>query len=103
LVKSRNGEFKRCRFFTPRPLKFREPNYKRMEAWFVVLAVEPHPMPSLMGSLHWKVKEAGVRVGLETHTLDNLAVSGTRLKFLNRGKLGRMPRNASQRWTKTKI
>jgi hypothetical protein len=69
----------------------------------VVLAVEPHPMPSPTGSLHWKVKEAGVRVGLETHTLDNLAVSGTRLEFLNRGKLGRMLRNASQRWTKTKI
>jgi hypothetical protein len=37
------GEFKRSRFFTPPPLKFREPTYKRREAGFVVLIVEPCP------------------------------------------------------------
>jgi hypothetical protein len=73
------GEFKRSRFFTPRPLKFRELAYERREAGFMVLALEPRPVPSLKGSLHRKVKEAGTREGLETHTPNNLAVSGTRL------------------------
>jgi hypothetical protein len=58
-----------------------EPAYKRREARFVVLTVEPHPMPSPKGSLHRKVKEACVRTGLETHAPDNLAVSNTRLVF----------------------
>jgi hypothetical protein len=75
------GEFKRSRFFTARPLKFRDFVYKKREAGFVVLAVQPRPMPSPKGSLHWKVKEAGTRVGLETHALDKLAACGTRLVF----------------------
>jgi hypothetical protein len=75
------GELKRSRFFTPRPLKFRESTYKRREAGFMVLAVEPHPTPSLKGSFHRKVEEAGTRVRLETHAPNNLAVSGTRLVF----------------------
>jgi hypothetical protein len=75
------GEFKRSRLFTPSPLKFRESPYERREARFVVLTVEPRPMPSLKGSLHREVKEAGVRAGLETHTSDNLAVSDARLIF----------------------
>jgi hypothetical protein len=75
------GEFKRGRFFTPRPLKFKEPGYKRREAGFMVLAVEPCPVPSPKGSLHQEVNEASVRAGLETHAPDNLAVSGTQLGF----------------------
>jgi hypothetical protein len=47
----------------------------------VVLAVEPCLVPSLEGSLHRKVKEAGVRVGLETRAPDNLAVSSAWLIF----------------------
>jgi hypothetical protein len=73
------GEFKRSTFFNPRPLKFRESAYKRREAGFMVLAIEPRPMPSPKGSLHRKVKEASTRVGLETHTPNNLAVSSTLL------------------------
>jgi hypothetical protein len=75
------GEFKRSRLFTPGPLKFRESDYKRREAGFVVLTVEPCPVPSRKGGLHRKVKKADARVGLETHAPDNLAVSGTRLIF----------------------
>jgi hypothetical protein len=75
------GEFKRSRFFTPRPLKVRESAYKRREVGFVVLAVEPRVVPSPKGSLHQKVKKAGARVGLEAHAPDNLAVSSTRLVF----------------------
>jgi hypothetical protein len=75
------GELKRARFFTARPLKFRELAYKRSEAGFMVLTVEPHPMPSPRGSLHRKVMEASVRAGLETHAPDDHAVSGTRLVF----------------------
>jgi hypothetical protein len=33
------------------------------------------------GSLHWEVKDTGVRAGLEIHTSDNLAVSGARWIF----------------------
>jgi hypothetical protein len=73
------GEFKRNRFFTPRPLKVRELAYERREAEFMVLVVEPRPVPSPKGSLHRKVKEADTRAGLETHAPNNLAVSGTRL------------------------
>jgi hypothetical protein len=72
------GEFKRSRIFTPQPLKFRESSYKRREAGFVVLILEPCPMPSLKGSLHRKVKDADARAGLESHAPD---VSGTRLVF----------------------
>jgi hypothetical protein len=75
------GELKTSRFFTPRPLKFRELAYKRREVGFVVLIVEPCHVPSLNRSLHWNVKEAGARAGLETHTPDNLAISSTRLIF----------------------
>jgi hypothetical protein len=48
------------------------------EAGFMVLATEPRPMPSSKGGLHREVEEASVRAGLETHTSDNLVVSGAR-------------------------
>jgi hypothetical protein len=49
-------------------------------------------VPSPKGSLHQKVKEAGMRTGLETHAPDNLAVSDTWLVFqekvvLKQGKI----------------
>jgi hypothetical protein len=75
------GEFERSRFFTPWPLKFRESANERGEARLMVLVVEPCHVPSLKGSLHWEVKEADARAGLETHTSDNLAVSGAWLVF----------------------
>jgi hypothetical protein len=55
--------------------------YERREVGFVVLIVEPCPMPSPEGSHHRKLMEAGARAGLETHAPDNLAVSGARLIF----------------------
>jgi hypothetical protein len=75
------GEFTRGRFFIPRPLEFKESAYKRREAGFMALVVEPRPVPSLTGSLHQKVKEAGVRAGLETYASDSLVISGTWLVF----------------------
>jgi hypothetical protein len=75
------GEFKRSRFFIPRPLKFMESAYKRRDAGIMVLAVERCPVPSSKGSLHRKVKKASARVGLETPALNNLAVSDTQLVF----------------------
>jgi hypothetical protein len=47
----------------------------------MVLTVEPHHVPSPKGSLHWEVKEVGVRAGLETHTTDNHEVSSAQLIF----------------------
>jgi hypothetical protein len=58
-----------------------ESAYERGEAGFVVLIVEPCHVPSLKGSFHWKVREAGMRVGLNTHPSDNLVVSSARLIF----------------------
>jgi hypothetical protein len=75
------GEFKRSRFFTPRPLKFRELAYKRREVGFMILTVEPRLMSSPKGNLHQKVKEADARAGLEAHAPENLAVCDTRLVF----------------------
>jgi hypothetical protein len=75
------GEFTGGRFSTPRPLEFKESAYKRREAGFMALIVEPRPVPSPTGSLHQKVKEAGVRAGLETYASDNLVISGTWLVF----------------------
>jgi hypothetical protein len=75
------GEFERSRFFTPSPLEFRESAYKGREARFMVLVVEPRPVPSLKKSLHRKIKEAGARTGLKTHTLNNLTVGGTQSIF----------------------
>jgi hypothetical protein len=100
------GELKWGRFFTPQPLKFREPAYKRREVGFMILTVEPHHVPSSKKSLHQKVKEASTRASLETHTPDNLAVTGTRLVFQEKVILEQrsaMSRNASQRCTKTAI
>jgi hypothetical protein len=74
-------EFKRSRFFTPWPLKLRESAYERREARFMVLTVEQGFVPSPKGSLHQKVKEASVRVDLETHTSDSLEVSSAQLVF----------------------
>jgi hypothetical protein len=70
------GMFKRSRLFTPGPLKFRESTYKKREAGFVVLTVEPCPVPSPKVGLHRKVKEVDARAGLESHVPDNLLVSG---------------------------
>jgi hypothetical protein len=47
----------------------------------VVLTVEPCHVPSPKGDLHLEVKEASARVGLETYTSNNLAVSGAQLIF----------------------
>jgi hypothetical protein len=74
-------KFERCGFFAPCSLKFRESAYKGRETWFVVLTVEPCPVPSKKRGLHGELKEADTRVGLKAHTLDNLSVSGTRWYF----------------------
>jgi hypothetical protein len=49
------------------------PKIRGVDLWkegagFMVLVVEPCPVPSPKGSLHQVVKEAGRRVGLEAHT-----------------------------------
>jgi hypothetical protein len=74
-------EFNRSRLFTPSPLVFRESAYKGREVGFMVLTIEPGPMPSSKRSLHWVFKKIASRVSLEIHTLDSLLVSGTRLIF----------------------
>jgi hypothetical protein len=74
-------EFNKSRLFAPSPLVFRELPYEGREAGFMVLIIESSPMPSSKRSLYWEFKKAASRVSLETHTLDNILVSGTRLIF----------------------
>jgi hypothetical protein len=74
-------KFERSGFFAPCPLKFRESAYKGRVAWFMVVIAEQRPMPSPKRGLHGKLKKADVRAGLETHTPNNLLVSGTQLIF----------------------
>jgi hypothetical protein len=50
------GEFERSRFFTPSPLEFRESTHKGREARFMILVVEPHPVPTPKISVHRKIK-----------------------------------------------
>jgi hypothetical protein len=45
----------------------------------MVFIVEPCLVPSSKQGFQGKIKEAGVRVDFETHTCNNLSVSGTRL------------------------
>jgi hypothetical protein len=96
------GEFERSRFFTPRPLKFRELAYKRREARFMVLVIEPYHVPPPKRSLHRKVKEAGARAGLETHAPNNLTDSGTWLVFQEKVILEqrKIRRNSRECYTK---
>jgi hypothetical protein len=74
-------EFKRSRLCDPTPLVFRESAYKGRQVGFMVLTIEPGHVPSLKRSHHREFKKATSRVSLETHTLNNLSVSGTRLIF----------------------
>jgi hypothetical protein len=75
------GQFERSGLFAPSPLKLREPPNKWGEASCMVFIVEPCPMPSPKRRFHRKVKEAGARAGLKTHTSNKLSVSGTQLIF----------------------
>jgi hypothetical protein len=75
------GEFNESRPFAPSPLEFRKSAYEGGEAGFMVLTVEPGPVPSSKGSFHWKFKKAAMMAGLEAHAPDDLPVSGTRLIF----------------------
>jgi hypothetical protein len=78
---SDNGEFKWGGFFTLCPLELWELTNKRREAGFMILIIEPCPMPSMKRCFQVKFMNAGTRTGLETHAPNNLSVSGTRLIF----------------------
>jgi hypothetical protein len=87
------GVFEWGGLFTPCSLELEEPTYNGREARFMVLAIKPGPMPSPERSLHRKVEEASMRVGLKTYNPNNPMVSGTQLVFqekivLEQGKVG---------------
>jgi hypothetical protein len=75
------GGFKRSQLFVPCPLELKESANKWRETGFVVLAVEPGFMPSPKRAFKYKIKEAGVRTGLEAYTPDNLPFGGAWLIF----------------------
>jgi hypothetical protein len=76
-----DGEFEWGRFFTPSHLELRESTNERRKAGFMILIIEPYPMPSTKRFFQGKVKKASMRTGLKTHTHNIFSVSGTRLIF----------------------
>jgi hypothetical protein len=84
-------------------LELRESAYKGMEASFMVLAIEPGPMPSPEKSLQRKVEETSTRVGLKTYTPNNLSSSVARLVFQEKIVLeqGKIQGNSMKWFTKT--
>jgi hypothetical protein len=73
------GEFEWSWLFTPGSLELGESANKRGEIGFMVLAIEPCPMPSLQGSFQSKVQKDGVRAGLKTYAPDDFLVRSARL------------------------
>jgi hypothetical protein len=74
-------EFEWGWLFTPSFLELGESTNKREEARFMVLTIEPCPMPSLQGSFQGKVKKAGAKAGLKTYAPNDFPICGTRLIF----------------------
>jgi hypothetical protein len=52
-----------------------ESGYKGREARFMVLAIEPSPMPSSKRNLQRKVEETSTRAGLKTYTPNNFQLA----------------------------
>jgi hypothetical protein len=74
-------------------LELGESAYKEREARFMVLAIEPSPMPSSERNLQRNIEKTSTRAGLKTYTPNNLSVSGAQLVFqekivLEQGKIG---------------
>jgi hypothetical protein len=74
-------EFEWGGLFTSSSLKFGELVYKGSQARFMILAIEPGPMPSPKISLQKKVEETSTRAGLKTYTPNNPSVSSARAVF----------------------
>jgi hypothetical protein len=60
-------------------LEFKDSADKGREARFMVLTIEPSPMPSSKRSFQGEVEEANTWASLKTDSPDNLAVGSTRL------------------------
>jgi hypothetical protein len=75
------GELEWSRLFAPSSLELGEPAYERREVGFVVLVIEPCPMPSPKRGFQGKVEESSARASLKTYVPNNLSVGGTRLIF----------------------
>jgi hypothetical protein len=67
------------RLFTPSAIEPRESAQEGREAGFMILSIEPCPMPSLKRSFQGKIEEASRRAGLETYAPNSLPVDSTRL------------------------
>jgi hypothetical protein len=101
-------KLERSRLYSPSAIEPRESAQEGREVGFMILAMEPCPMPSLKGSFQGKIEEASRRAGLETYAPNSLPVGGTRLVLqeeviFERGKLGGILRKTSQRWMKIAI
>jgi hypothetical protein len=73
------GELEWSRLFAPSSLELGQAAYERWEAGFVVLAIEPCPMPSSKKGFQGKIEEASARVSLKTYAPNNLSVGSTQL------------------------
>jgi hypothetical protein len=94
------GEFEWGRLFTPSPLEPRESANKGREAWFMVLTIEPCPVPSPERSLHGKIEKADARACLKTHTSNDLLISNARLIFEKKNlEQGKVRENSKKSFT----
>jgi hypothetical protein len=73
------GKFKWSRLFAPSVVKLRGSAHEGREVGFMIISIEPCPVPSLKRSFQGKIKEASIRASLETYAPNNLPVGGTRL------------------------
>jgi hypothetical protein len=65
--------------FAPSSLELGEPAYEWREARFMVLSIEPCPVPSPKRGFQRKIEEASMRASLKTYAPNDLLVGGTRL------------------------
>jgi hypothetical protein len=60
-------------------LELGEPAYERREARFMVLAIEPCPVPSPKRGFQGKIEEASIRESLKAYAPNDLSIGSTRL------------------------
>jgi hypothetical protein len=72
------GKLEWSRLFASSIVELEESAHEGREAGFMILTIEPCPVPSLKRGFQGRIEEASTRAGLETYTPNNLPVHGTR-------------------------
>jgi hypothetical protein len=73
------GKLEWSRLFAPSVVELGESAHEGREAGFMILTIEPCPVPSSKRSFQGENEEASTGTGLETYAPNNLPVGSTRL------------------------